>query len=325
MQNLLEVKNLKISFESADKIKTVVNGISFDIQEGKTLALVGESGCGKSITSLSLMRLVDAKNAQITADQISFGQKDMLSFSEKEMRLVRGKEISMIFQEPMTSLNPVFTIGNQIEEVLKAHTSLNAKERKEKVIDLLRQVHMPQPEKRYKSYPHQLSGGQRQRVMIAMAVACRPKLLIADEPTTALDVTIQAQVIKLLAELKKESSMSMIFITHNLSIVRQIADDVVVMYAGHIMEKASAALVIGDSKHPYTKGLLASVPALDTNRDKKLKTIKGYLPADVNDIKGCVFADRCDYAKEICTNEKPLLQEVGAGHYSACHFAEELA
>lgn len=324
MNDLLNVKKLNIGFATSGKTKTVVNGISFEVKKGKTLALVGESGCGKSITSLSLMRLVDSKAAKIQAEGIDFDGKDILNLSEKNMRSVRGKEMAMIFQEPMTSLNPVFTIGAQIEEVLKAHTSLKAEERKQKVIDLLRQVHMPQPEERYKSYPHELSGGQRQRVMIAMAIACSPKLLIADEPTTALDVTIQAQIINLLAELKKQSSMSMIFITHNLSIVRQIADDVVVMYAGNVMERSSSKDVIGNPKHPYTKGLLASVPSLDIDRSRKLKTIKGSLPSDVNALGGCVFADRCDYAKDLCSEEKPLLEEVAKEHYCACHFAKEI-
>lgn len=324
MQDLLNVKNLNIGFTNLSKTKTVVNGISFEVKKGRTLALVGESGCGKSITSLSLMRLVDSKAAKINAEKIDFDGKDILSLSEKNMRLVRGKDIAMIFQEPMTSLNPVFTVGAQIEEVLKAHTSLTAAERKEKVISLLNQVHMPEPRERYKSYPHELSGGQRQRVMIAMAVACSPKLLIADEPTTALDVTIQAQIINLLIELKEQSQMSMIFITHNLSIVRQIADDVVVMYAGNVMERAASEAVIGKPLHPYTKGLLASVPSLDIDRSEKLKTIKGSLSADVNDSAGCVFADRCDYAKDICTQEKPKLEEVLENHYCACHFAKEI-
>lgn len=324
MDNLLTVDNLKISFTSQAKTKTVVDGISFTIGHGKTLAVVGESGCGKSITSLSIMRLVDSASANISADNISFRGKDILKISEKEMRKVRGKEIAMIFQEPMTSLNPVFTIGSQIEEVLKAHTSLDSVARKEKVISLLKQVHMPEPEKRYKSYPHQLSGGQRQRVMIAMAVACSPNLLIADEPTTALDVTIQAQILNLLAELKTQSSMSMIFITHNLSIVRQIADEVIVMYAGNIMEKAKANTIISFSKHPYTLGLLASVPTLDTDRNKKLKTIKGSISANLEETDFCVFAERCEYVKDICRKEKPILTEVDENHYSACHFAKEL-
>lgn len=324
MNDLLKVENLKISFSSRNKTKTVVDGISFNIGYGKTLAVVGESGCGKSITALSLMRLVDSKNANISANNIIFRDKHIFDITEKDMRKIRGKEMAMIFQEPMTSLNPVFTIGSQIEEVLRAHTDLDAKARKEKVINLLQQVHMPNPAKRYNSYPHQLSGGQRQRVMIAMAVACNPDLLIADEPTTALDVTIQAQVINLLMELKKQSSMSMIFITHNLSIVKQIADDVIVMYAGNIMEKAKASDVIESPKHPYTLGLLASVPALDTDKSEKLKTIKGSISADSNESAGCVFADRCDYAKDICEREKPVFAEVRENHYSACHFAKEM-
>jgi len=318
---LLEIKGLKTSFFLREGVVVAVDGIDLVLNPGETLGLVGESGCGKSVTSLSIMRLILEPPGKIEEGEILFNNRDLLKFSKKEMQRIRGKELSMIFQEPMTSLNPVFTVGYQIEEVLKAHTDLSKKERESKVIDLLKKVQLPYPEKRVKSYPHELSGGMRQRVMIAMGIACEPKLLIADEPTTALDVTIQAEILKLLAELKASSRMAMLFVTHNLSIVSEIADTIAVMYTGTIVEKGAVETVYKKPLHPYTQGLLQSIPQINMDRAKKLVAIEGNVPDAKTRIPGCPFHPRCFRRGEECDQKRPQLREFDSGHYVACHYA----
>ena len=271
---ILQVKNLKTYFHTEAGLVKAVNDVSFDVEKGKTLGIVGESGCGKSMTSLSIMRLIE-KPGQIEGGEILLEGKDIVKMSEDEMRKIRGKKIAMIFQEPMTSLNPVFTIGQQLIEALLLHENMTKKEAKERAIEMLKLVKIPLAERRFDEYPHQLSGGMRQRVMIAMALACRPKLLIADEPTTALDVTIQAQILKLMNDLKKEKGTSILFITHDLGVINEMADDVAVMYCGQVVEKAPVRSIFGDNSylHPYTEGLLYSIPRLDTPRgDSRCRT-----------------------------------------------------
>ncbi|WP_432665581.1 ABC transporter ATP-binding protein [Wukongibacter baidiensis] len=315
---LLEVKELKTYFHTFKGIVKAVDGISFSLDNGQILGIVGESGSGKSVTSFSILKLVEEPGV-VEADEILFKGEDLVKKSEKEMIKVRGKEISMIFQDPMTSLNPLYTVQDQIEEMLVLHDNLNEKQRKERCIELLRLVGIPNPEMRLKSYPHQFSGGMRQRVIIAIALAANPKLIIADEPTTALDVTIQAQILKLMKELVKNNDASLILITHDLAVVSQMADRIVVMYCGKIVEEGSTYDIINNTTHPYTEGLLNSIPKLSKNQDR-LEQIPGMVPNMFDLPKGCKFAPRCKYSKEKCFDEEPGNIIVGEGHRTACHF-----
>lgn len=314
---LLEIKSLSTHFFTEDGIIHAVEDVSFEIQPGEILSLVGESGCGKSVTGLSILRLIPSPPGKILRGQILFNGRDLLKLEESEMEKVRGNEISMIFQEPMTSLNPVFTIGDQIMEPLLLHQGLDKKKAREKAIELLARVKIPSPESRIHSYPHQLSGGMRQRAMIAMSLACRPKLLIADEPTTALDVTIQAQVLRLIKEIQREMGMSVMLITHDLGVVSEIADRVAVMYAGRLVEYAPLTTLFGQMRHPYTKGLLESIPHLN-QKHRRLNAIPGQVPNPLDLPSGCKFHPRCYLAIEACKKEEPPLQKINGDHLSRC-------
>ena len=316
-EKVLEVKNLKTYFYTDEGEIPAVDGVDFSVERGETLAIVGESGCGKSVTSLSILRLIATPPGKIVDGEILYNGRDLLKLSEKEMRSVRGNDISMIFQEPMTSLNPVFTVGKQIMESLIYHQNMTKEQARERAIEMLRLVDIPNPEKCINNYPHNLSGGMRQRVMIAMALACNPKVLIADEPTTALDVTIQAQILKLMAELQKKTETGIILITHDLGIVAQIARNVMVMYAGEAVEYADVRSIFKDPRHPYTIGLLKSIPSIHETQDE-LYTIKGMVPSPKNLPKGCLFAPRCEYATERCLQERPPLVDIGEGRKLRC-------
>ena len=307
---LLKVDNLSTWFYTDDGIVKAVNDVSFSLNKGHTLGIVGESGCGKSITSLSVMRLIDSPPGKIVGGKIVFKGEDLLAKSEEEMRRVRGKRIAMIFQEPMTSLNPVYTVGRQIEEALLIHESMTKKEAKRRALEMLRLVRIPLPEKRFDEYPHQLSGGMRQRVMIAIALACSPELLICDEPTTALDVTIQAQILALIDELKEKTGTSVIMITHDLGVISEITDEVLIMYAGEIVEYAPKAQLFKNPLHPYTQGLIACVPKLGRDSDR-LQTIEGTVPSFDDMPAGCTFWPRCPFAEAICKQKKPPLIDCG--------------
>lgn len=309
-ETLLKVDNLRTWFYTDDGIVKAVDDVSFSLNKGHTLGIVGESGCGKSITSLSVMRLIDSPPGKIVGGKIIFKGEDLLAKSEEEMRRVRGKRIAMIFQEPMTSLNPVYTVGRQIEESLLIHESMTKKEAKRRALEMLRLVRIPLPEKRFDEYPHQLSGGMRQRVMIAIALACSPELLICDEPTTALDVTIQAQILALIDELKEKTQTSVIMITHDLGVISEIADEVLIMYAGEIVEYAPKAQLFQNPLHPYTQGLIACVPKLTRDSDR-LQTIEGTVPSFDDMPAGCTFWPRCPFAEPICKEKKPPLVDCG--------------
>ena len=309
-ENLLEVKNLRTYFHTDDGIVKSVDDVSFEVKHGKTLGVVGESGCGKSITSLSIMQLVEIPPGKIESGEILYEGVDLLKKSKDEMRKIRGGEIAMIFQEPMTSLNPVFTVGQQIMEALTLHTDLDKAAAKERAIEMLKLVKIPLPEKRFNEYPHQLSGGMRQRVMIAMALSCNPKLLICDEPTTALDVTIQAQILDLINELKEKLGTSIMMITHDLGVIAEVADDVMVMYAGKIVEYGDADAIFESPKHPYTHGLMGCIPKLTDEDHARLSVIEGMVPSFDDMPKGCAFCPRCTEAKEICRERMPELVEV---------------
>lgn len=315
MSPILEVKNLKTSFFTSQGEIKAVDDVSFEVYKGKTLAIVGESGCGKSVTSLSIMRLIAEPPGKIVGGQILFESKDLTRATQEELRKIRGNRISMIFQEPMTSLNPVFTIGNQIEEAILLHQKVNKVEARKIAIEMLKLVGIPAPEKRVFDYPHQLSGGMRQRVMIAMALSCNPDILIADEPTTALDVTIQAQILELLKDLQKRLGMALVLITHDLGVVAETADEVIVMYAGHIVEKAPVQQLFKNPKHPYTRGLLNSIPKPGS---KRLETIAGMVPHLLKLPKGCRFADRCAHVSDECRAQDPSIREVGPQHLVRC-------
>lgn len=317
--NLLEVKHLRTHFKTEDGVVPSVNGVSFSVAKGETLAIVGESGCGKSVTSLSIMGLV-APPGEVVGGEIWLEGQNLLALSKKELRKLRGNKLSMIFQEPMTSLNPVFTIGNQLGEVFRQHRQMDKKEARAHSIEMLEHVGIPNAEKIVNSFPHQLSGGMRQRVMIAMALACNPALLIADEPTTALDVTIQAQILELLKKLNKEFQTGVILITHDLGVVAEMADRVVVMYAGEVVEQADVFSLFAEPKHPYTKGLLGSLPKLDENREE-LDSIPGSVPNPLDMPGGCAFHPRCPAATEECKQNKPQLQEVALNHLARCFYA----
>ncbi len=316
MPRLLEVKNLRTSFSTEVGVKYAVDGVDFCLDAGKTLCIVGESGCGKSITSLSILRLIPSPPGKIENGSILFNGEDLLKKTESEMRSIRGNKISMIFQEPMTSLNPVYTIGFQIMEVFHRHKKLNKADSFKKSVEMLRIVGISAPEQRMRQHPHQLSGGMRQRVMIAMALACTPELLIADEPTTALDVTIQAQILELMKDIKKRLNTSIMLITHDLGVVADMAENVLVMYAGKVMEYSDVDEIFHNPLHPYTKGLLASIPRLDKPSDK-LHVIRGMVPNLLNMPAGCRFCPRCDNALPICQEKEPPLLDLN-GHQVRC-------
>ena len=309
-EKLLEVKNLRTYFHTDDGIVKSVDDVSFEVKRGKTLGVVGESGCGKSITSLSIMQLVEIPPGKIEGGEIIYEGQNLLEKSKDEMRKIRGGEIAMIFQEPMTSLNPVFTVGQQIMEALTLHTDMDKAAAKERAIEMLKLVKIPLPEKRFNEYPHQLSGGMRQRVMIAMALSCNPKLLICDEPTTALDVTIQAQILDLINELKEKLGTSIMMITHDLGVIAEVADDVMVMYAGKIVEYGDADAIFESPKHPYTFGLMGCIPKLTDEDHARLSVIEGMVPSFDDMPKGCAFCPRCTEAKAICRERMPELVEV---------------
>jgi oligopeptide transport system ATP-binding protein len=318
VEPLLVVENLKTYFFTGGGVVKAVDDISYDVHEGETLAIVGESGCGKSIGALSLMRLVPSPPGQIVGGRILFNGEELLAKSEAEMRDIRGNRIAMIFQEPMTSLNPVLTIGRQVTESLELHLKLNKTEAHDRAVELLDMVGIPDPELRLKQYPHQFSGGMRQRVMIAIAMSCNPRLLLADEPTTALDVTIQAQILELIKELSNKLGTAVIIITHNLGVVARYADRVNVMYAGKLIERGTALDIYENPHHPYTRGLLGSVPRLDEDKKQRLESIDG-MPPDLMDLpSGCAFQPRCKLAVARCMKEIPPLISVSDGHTAAC-------
>jgi oligopeptide/dipeptide ABC transporter ATP-binding protein len=322
---LLEVINLQTHFLTRGGVVRAVDGVSWDVEEGETVALVGESGCGKSVTALSIMRLVEPAAGRIVGGRILFKGRDLLTLDEEEMRRVRGREIGMIFQEPMTSLNPVLTIGRQLTEGLEIHLGLSRDEARRRAIERLGLVGIPDPERRLSQYPHQFSGGMRQRMMIAMALACDPPLVLADEPTTALDVTIQAQILELMKDLSRRLGVAMLIITHNLGVVARYADRVNVMYAGRIIERGTARQIYSSPRHPYTLGLLRSVPRLDEPRRARLAPIEGQPPDLTRLPPGCAFAPRCAFRVDRCTHEAPPLEPVEAnGHVSACWEAQRL-
>lgn len=325
---LLEVKDLQVHFRTPTGVNRAVDGVSFKVEHGRTLAIVGESGSGKSVTAMSILRLLPEPPARI-AGSIRFDGRDLLAVREREMSRIRGNEIAMVFQEPMTSLNPVLNVGTQITETLRAHQGLSAREAHARAVEMFRLVGIPEPEQRVAAFPHQLSGGTRQRVMIAMALACQPKLLIADEPTTALDVTIQAQILDRLKDLKAKIGAAIVLITHDLGVVADVAEDVMVMYAGRKVESAPVARIFNAPLHPYTKGLLGAVPRLGSSVSggaRRLTEIPGLVPKLTAPIVGCVFSERCPAVTDRCRTTAPALREMQAGHDVACHHAgEEMA
>jgi oligopeptide transport system ATP-binding protein len=315
---LLEVKNLATQFNTESGVVKAVDGITYEINEGETLALVGESGCGKSVSALSIMRLIPNPPGKITSGQVIFDGEDILTISDSDMRKIRGNRIAMIFQEPMTSLNPVLTIGKQITESLELHLNMDSTQAKDRAGDLLGQVGIPDGHARLNDYPHQFSGGMRQRVMIAMGLTCNPRLLIADEPTTALDVTIQAQILELIQGISKELGLAVLIITHNLGVVARYADRVNVMYAGKIIERGNADDIYANPKHPYTLGLIKSVPRLDQSKGDKLQPIEGMPPDLISLPAGCAFRARCKFSIDKCATDIPELTTVGNEHTAAC-------
>jgi oligopeptide transport system ATP-binding protein len=322
---ILEVRGLKTQFYTQDGVVKAVDDVSFHVMPGETLGVVGESGCGKSMTGLSIMRLIPSPPGKIVAGEILFNGDDILRMSDEQVRSIRGNDIAMIFQDPMTSLNPVLTINRQISEALQLHMGMNKGQARERTIELLKMVGIPNAEERIDQYPHQFSGGMRQRVMIAMALSCNPQLLIADEPTTALDVTIQAQILDLMRVLQQERQTGVILVTHSMGVVAGMADRIQVMYAGHIVETASTEEIFANPRHPYTVGLLKSIPRLDATRKEKLEPIRG-LPPDLIDLPDmCPFVPRCNYARERCEQKNPPLLEVKPGHWAACWFWEEVS
>ena len=321
-QPLLRISDLCVYFQTDAGEAKAVDGISLEVAFGETLGIVGESGCGKSVTAYSILKLLPSPPARYAGGQISFRGQDLLPLDESDMRRVRGNLISMVFQEPMSSLNPIMSVGAQITEAIREHRKVTGREARNTAVDMLRRVGIAQPEMRFHEYPHQLSGGMKQRAMIAMALVCRPALLIADEPTTALDVTIQAQILDLLRELQLEFNMSILLITHDLGVVAETCERVAVMYAGKIVESAAAGPLFEDPRHPYTRGLFRSLPNISQQK-KQLEVIPGAVPSPLDFPSGCRFRTRCALAKEVCEQEPPL-REITAGHYAACHFADEL-
>ena len=324
MAPLLEVKNLSTYFYTNDGVVKAVNDISYSLELGETLGLVGESGCGKSVSALSLLRLV-SHPGKIVDGQIIFQGQDLLTLSNNEMRKVRGRRIAMVFQEPMTSLNPVLTVERQLTEAVELHMGLGRGDARKRSIELLDKVGIPEPQQRIKDFPHTFSGGMRQRVMIAMALSCEPDLIIADEPTTAVDVTIQAQLLELMKDLTRENKVALLIISHNLGVVARYVDKVAIMYAGKIVEQSSVVNIFKESRHPYTLGLLNSIPRLDQPRRERLQPIQGQPPDLARLPVGCAFRERCLYAVERCAQEVPPLLDVGQGHWSACWEASTLA
>jgi len=318
MESLLEVKDLKVRFKVKGGYVHAVNGVSLNLNEGEALGVVGESGCGKSVSMMSVMRLIDMPPGEITNGEVLYGGRDLLQLPISEMRKIRGKEIGMVFQDPMTSLNPVHKIGHQIMEVLQLHMTMNKQQARARTAELLGMVGIPRAAERLDDYPHQFSGGMRQRVMIAMALACVPQVLIADEPTTALDVTIQAQIVELVKRLQAELGMAVIWITHDLGVVARMAHRVAVMYAGLIVEEASSKELFGNPSHPYTLGLIGSLPRLDTGSRERLVSIEGRPPALLREPKSCPFAPRCKFVIDRCRQENPVLTPVEVNHWSAC-------
>ncbi len=323
-ERLLEVNDLATYFFTADGVVKAVDGVSYHVDERETIAIVGESGSGKSVSALSVMRLVASPPGRVVHGEINFEGQDLLKLSDADMRHVRGNDIAMVFQEPMTSLNPVLTIGYQLTEALKLHMGMSQSEANDRAADLLKLVGIPDSERRLKDYPHQFSGGMRQRVMIALAVSCNPRLIIADEPTTALDVTIQAQVLEVMRDLADQFGTAIVIITHNLGVVARYAERVIVMYAGRIIESGSAADVYHDPKHPYTLGLLKSVPRLDEDRPEKLDAIEGLPPLVIDLPDACAFAPRCPYVIDKCNESMPELEEVKPAHWARCFRSAEL-
>ena len=324
MATLLEVKNLKTHFFTMEGVVKAVDGVSYELDEGETLGLVGESGCGKSVSALSVMRLIPDPPGKIIDGEILLDGEDILKIGMEDMREVRGAKIAMVFQEPMTSLNPVLTVERQLTETLQLHMGMSKVESQRESVNLLTRVGIPDPETRIKQYPHQFSGGMRQRVMIAMALSCNPRLIIADEPTTALDVTIQAQILDLMKSLTTEFGVALIVITHNLGVVARYADRVNIMYAGKVIERGEAREIYSNPRHPYTVGLLRSVPRLDLPRRAKLDPIEGQPPDLINLPPGCAFRERCRWAIDKCATDTPELVETSGGHLSACFRADEL-
>ena len=320
---LLKVQDLQVHFDTDDGVLHAVDGVNFHIDRSETLGVVGESGCGKSVTAMTIMKLLAMPPGRIANGQIWFEGTDLVKADAQTMRNLRAKEIAMIFQEPMTSLNPVLSVGEQIAETLRLHEGLTPKQAMAKAIDMLGLVNIPKPAQRVNDYPHQFSGGMRQRVMIAMALSCKPKLLIADEPTTALDVTIQAQILDLLNDLKSQMGMSIMLITHAMGVVAETAQRVVVMYAGRVVEEATVEKLFASPAHPYTQGLIRSIPRIDFDsvNKQRLEAIPGSVPKLINPPKGCRFAPRCQYASDRCTQEMPELREISTGHQVACHFS----
>ncbi|MFC3025055.1 ABC transporter ATP-binding protein [Vibrio zhugei] len=330
---LLSVKNLAVEFNTDKGVARAINGISFDVMPGETLAIVGESGCGKSVSSLAVMGLIPSPPGNIVEGSIRFKGRELIGLNDKAYRSLRGNDISMIFQEPMTALNPVLKISTQMVDVIRNHNDLSKKDAKQRAIDMLRTVGIPAPEKRVNEYPHQLSGGMRQRVMIAMALSCHPSLLLADEPTTALDVTIQAQVMQEMVRLKDEMDMSMVLVTHDLGVVAESCDRVVVMYCGEVIEQGTVRELFARPKHPYTHGLLRSIPVVRDKKIRRLPTVEGVVPDLFNLPNGCRFADRCPHATDICHHDSPSLESVATldehshgqfGHQVACFHHEEI-
>ncbi|WP_036708207.1 ABC transporter ATP-binding protein [Paenibacillus pinihumi] len=323
MTHLLEIDRLQTVFWNGREEVAAIEDVSFSLRAGETIGIVGESGCGKSVTSLSIMRLL-GQNGRIRRGEIRFNSRNLVAESEKELRSLRGKEIAMIFQEPMTSLNPVLTIGHQLVEMIRCHTSLSRREAKAYAMEMLKKVGLPQAKDLMSVYPHTLSGGMRQRIMIAMALSCKPRLLIADEPTTALDVTIQAQILELMKSLRKESGAAIMLITHDLGVVAEMADRVVVMYAGQIVEEADVFTLFREPKHPYTQGLMASIPRVQ-GENERLRAIPGTVPSIRKMPKGCRFHTRCEWAAERCRQEQPQLESVGGEHQVRCWIVQEQA
>lgn len=317
MARLLEIRGLKTYFHTDDGIARSVDGVSYEVDRGETLGVVGESGCGKSVTALSILRLIPFPPGRIEGGEILYNGRNLLDLTEDEMRSIRGNEISMIFQEPMTSLNPVFTVGHQIDEAVILHQKVSRATARTKSIEMLHLVGIPAPAQRYNEYPHQLSGGMRQRVMIAMALSCNPGLLIADEPTTALDVTVQAQILELINRLQTDLGMGVILITHDLGVIAEVSDRVAVMYAAKIVEYADVTSIFTRARHPYTIGLLGSIPKLGV-RTERLATIEGVVPAPTKFPAGCHFCTRCQFADDLCRTDEPPLIEIETGHSVAC-------